>query len=207
MDSTSGSAAIHSAVSGAGTSAGREAHAAAQRALITVLRAACSGELAAGFAYRGHWQSLAAGDEREHIRTVEAEEWHHRGLVIDMLAQLGKRPSRRLEAIFWTIGRTLGLLCHLSGWLAPMYGAGRLESRNVREYEDAACHAWGCGRGEWADCLLSMAEVEWDHESYFRQRVMSHWLGARLPLWTAPAPRAEIRASFARECGLRRDAA
>jgi demethoxyubiquinone hydroxylase (CLK1/Coq7/Cat5 family) len=210
MDSTSGSGAIHQGVSGAGTIAptGRYTpqHAEAKDALVRVLRAACSGELAAGFAYRGHWQSLATGEERERIRTIEAEEWHHRVLVKDMLAQLGERPSRRLEAIFWTIGRTLGLLCHVSGWLAPMYGAGRLESRNVREYEDAARHAWHSGRSEWVDCLLTMAEVEWDHESYFRQRVLSHRLGARLPLWTAPAPRAEIRRSFADECEARRPA-
>ncbi len=195
---------------GPGSPLGNEsavADAEAERRLIAVLRAACSGELAAGFAYRGHWQSVSTADERADIRTIEAEEWHHRELVMDMLRQLGARPSRRLEAIFWSIGRTLGLLCHVSGWLAPMYGAGHLESRNVREYERAARWAWRCGRAEWADCLLTMAEVEWDHERYFRARVLSHRLGARLPIWPAPAPREEIRRSFAAECGLRRDAA
>jgi demethoxyubiquinone hydroxylase (CLK1/Coq7/Cat5 family) len=205
MDANDASGVRNETASGAGPSAlpasdSTAVRAAARRALIKVLRAACSGELAAGFAYRSHWQSVSADDERARIAEIEAEEWHHRRLVMDMLAELGERPSPRLEMIFWTIGRTLGLLCHVSGWLAPMYGAGRLESRNVREYEDAARHAWRSGRGEWADCLLTMAEVEWDHERYFRERVLSHRLGVRLPLWTAPAPREEIRASFAREC-------
>ena len=55
--------------------------------------------------------------------------------------------------------RTLGVLCHVSGWL--------------REYEAAARHAWNCGRREWVDCLLTMAEVEWEHDAYFRGRVLS----------------------------------
>jgi hypothetical protein len=48
-----------------------------------------------------------------------------------------------------------------------MYGAGKLESRNVKEYEVAARHAWACDRREWVDCLLTMAEVEWEHEAFF----------------------------------------
>jgi hypothetical protein len=90
----------------------------------------------------------------------------------------------------------------VTGWLIPMYGAGRLESRNVREYEAAARHAFGCGRHEWIDCLLTMAEVEWDHEAYFRGRVLASRLGRRLPLWRAPPPKAEIRGSFEREFAL-----
>jgi hypothetical protein len=95
----------------------------------------------------------------------------------------------------------LGLLCHVSGWLAPMYGAGRLESRNVREYEAAARHAWACGRRSWVPCLLTMAEVEWEHEAYFRARVVAHPIGRRLPIWRAPPPKERIRATFAAEVG------
>ena len=138
-----------------------------ERALIALLRLAYSGELAAGFAYRGHWKSVRDPDERQRIRTIEEQEWHHRRQVGAMLAALGSAPRRFAEARAWLIGRTLGLLCHLSGWLAPMAGAGKLESRNVREYEAAARLARACGRHEWIDCLLTMAEVEWDHEAYF----------------------------------------
>ena len=59
-----------------------------------------------------------------------------------------------------------------------MYGAGRLESHNVKEYEDAADLAVVSGHPEFVECLLEMAEVEWDHEAYFRGKVESHWLAA-----------------------------
>ena len=46
-----------------------------------------------------------------------------------------KPLPRRARAVI--VGRLLGVMCHLIGWFAPMYGAGRLESRNIREYETA----------------------------------------------------------------------
>ncbi len=174
----------------------------ALRDLTHILKLAYSGEQAAAFAYRGHWRSLRREDERVAIRKIEDEEWHHRRQIAVMLAELGERPSKLREARTWVIGRSLGLLCHLSGWLIPMYGAGKLESRNVREYESAARFAWHGGRREWVDCLLTMAEVEWDHERYFRERVLSHSLGARLPLWAPPPPRERIRSSFEQDTGV-----
>ena len=168
------------------------------QALAAILRLAYSGELAAALAYRGHWKSVRDPDERARIRQIEEEEWHHRDLVGGMLAQIGTAPSPARERRARAVGRTLALLCHVAGWLAPMYGAGRLERRNIVEYETAACLAVRAGRSEFVDCLLTMAEVEWDHEQYFRSRVLTHRLAARVPMWPAPPPRHEIRASFER---------
>lgn len=176
-------------------------HAPARARLVELLRLAYSGERAAGYAYRGHWRSLREGPERERIRAIEEEEWHHRRQVGAMLDELRERPSRSRELRARLLGKALGLLCHVSGWLAPMYGAGKLESRNVREYEAAARHARDCGRGAWVECLLEMAELEWEHEAYFRAKVVEHRLGRRLPLWPAPPPKERIRASFAEESG------
>jgi rubrerythrin len=173
----------------------------AEERLAALLRLAYSGELAAAFAYRGHANSVRDAEERRRIREIEDEELHHRRLVGDMLLALGRSPSRMRELRAQLVGRTLGLLCHVSGWLLPMYGAGKLESRNVREYEAAARHAWAAGRREWVDCLLTMAEVEWEHEAYFRGRVLAHRFGRRLRLWPAPPPKPTIRASFAAEFG------
>jgi len=170
-----------------------------ERALGALLQLAYSGELAAAYAYRGHWKSSSNAAERARIREIEEEEWYHRREAGEMLAELGLAPNRLREFRATLIGRTLGALCHVSGWLAPMYGAGKLESRNVREYETAARHARDCGRSEWVDCLLTMAEVEWDHERYFRERVVSHWLGKRLPLWKEPPSRENIRTAFEQE--------
>ena len=165
----------------------------ARDALIQVLRSAYSGELAAGFAYAGHWRSVASSDERERIKTIEAEEWRHRELVGEMLGNLGTGPSRLREFVFRVIGRTLGPLCSVSGWLAPMYGAGFLESRNIVEYEVAARLASESGHPELVECLLEMAEVEWEHERYFRERVQAHRLARFIPMWALPPPKSEIR--------------
>jgi len=167
--------------------------------LIALLQLAYSGELAAAYAYRGHWKSVRNADQRTAIQNIEADEWRHRKLVGEMLASLESGPSQRRETRANMIGRTLGFLCHVMGWLAPMYGAGRLESRNIREYETAARFARECGHNELVDCLLEMAEVEWDHEHYFRARVQEHFLGRRLPLWTQPPAKESIRLSFDRE--------
>lgn len=164
-----------------------------REALIRVLQAAYSGELAAGFAYAGHWRSVADPGERERIKAIEAEEWHHRELVGEILAKLGAGPSRTREFVFRTIGRSLGPLCSVGGWLAPMYGAGFLESRNIVEYEVAARLAILSGHVEFVDCLLEMAEVEWEHELYFRERVLSHRLARFVPMWKVPAPKSQIR--------------
>jgi rubrerythrin len=168
-----------------------------QDELIALLKLAYSAELAAAYAYRGHWHSVSDTAERERIRQIENEEWHHRDLVGAMLNKLGASPRRAPEVRANIVGRCLGALCHLTGWFAPMYGAGRLESRNIREYETAARFAREAGHDEFVDCLLTMAEVEWEHEKYFRSRVLSHGLGGRLRLWREPPAREMIRKSFA----------
>lgn len=169
--------------------------------LIEILRLAYSGELAAAYAYRGHRRSVKDAAVSARIREIEEEEWHHRRLVGRMLEQLGAQPSGARELRARIIGRTLGALCHLSGWLLPMYGAGRLESRNINEYETAARHASRSGHAEFVDCLLRMAEVEWEHEKYFRAHVANHKLGARIPIWPSPAPKEAIRATYHSELG------
>lgn len=170
----------------------------ARVALIHVLRGACSGELAAIHAYRGHRTSLRRDSPaRERIRIIEEEEWHHRRLVIGLLADLGVGPSPIREALFWLIGHSIGILCHLGGWFIPMYGAGRLERSNIQEYEDAAEFARAAGMTPMIDCLLTMAEVEWEHEQFFREQIQGHRLLRFFPLWNAPPPKESIRARYA----------
>jgi len=167
-----------------------------RRKLIRQLQRACSGELAAGFAYRGHWRSVSDAAQRARIRTIEEEEWHHRALVRELLHQLDTRPKRILEAMYWLIGHAIGAFCFIGGWFAPMYGAGRLERINIVEYEDAAFDALHCGHPEMIDCLLTMAEVEWEHERFFREVIIGHPLLRLLPLWDAPPPKESIRARY-----------
>jgi len=144
--------------------------------LIHILQGAYSGELAAGFAYRGHWQSVTDPNERDAIQKIEEEEWVHRKRVGEMLASLGASPRKLREAKLWLIGRTIGLACHFTGWFLPMYFAGRLESGNVIEYEVAAGHAAALGLTEFEADLLLMARVEKGHELFFLSIITGHRL-------------------------------
>src|SRR5712675_1676415 len=98
-----------------------------RRNLIALLQLAYSGELAAAYAYRGHWKAVRNAEQKTAIQNIENDEWRHRQLVGEMLSSLASAPEPRRETRANFIGRTLGFLCHVMGWLAPMYGAGRLE--------------------------------------------------------------------------------
>ena len=162
--------------------------------LIGLLQLAYSGELAAAYAYRGHGKSVSDPEERRRIEEIEREEWNHRKLVGEMLTDLKAGPDPFRERRAAIIGRVRGFGCHISGWLGPMYGAGRLESRNIREYETAAHLAHECGRHDLIDCLLTMAETEWEHERYFRSLVLTHRLAKYLPIWPELPGKDSIRA-------------
>jgi len=167
-----------------------------EASLIRVLQGACSGELAAVHAYRGHGLSVRSAEERERLRTIQLEERHHRELVLGLLRRLGARPRPLREAAFWLIGKSIGLLCRIGGWFVPMYGAGKLERTNIVEYEDAARFAAASGHEDMIECLLQMAEVEWEHERFFRERIAGHWMLRLFPKWEAPPPKEAIRSCY-----------
>ena len=148
----------------------------ARQNLIRILQNAHAGELAAAYAYRGHWKSLKESAEKTEIKKIEAEEWAHRENVARWLVKLDAKPRRIREAIFWTIGRSLGVLCYVSGWFLPMYFAGRLESQNILEYEEAAHFADEIELKECVKEMLEMSKVEAEHELFFSQTVANHRL-------------------------------
>jgi demethoxyubiquinone hydroxylase (CLK1/Coq7/Cat5 family) len=148
--------------------------------LVRILRAAYSGELAAAYAaYRGHWKSLGDAAEREKVQQIEREEWAHRRQVGLMLDELGSAPTEFKEMALLAVGRTVGALCHVTGWFLPMYFAGWVESGNVREYEHAAEHARELGLADYEGQLREMAGVEREHEAFFLGVIAGHRL---LPL-------------------------
>lgn len=168
----------------------------ARRELAKVLLGAHAGELGAALAYGGHWRSLRHPDEIADVQRIEREELQHRTRVREMLDELGVAPESWRERLMFAIGTSISLLCRVGGWFIPMYGAGAFEKGNVREYEDAARFAVLAGMEPIVADLLHMAEVEWDHEQYFRSKVEGHWLSGVVPLWRAPPPRPTIRVSF-----------
>ena len=144
--------------------------------LIRILQNAHAGECAAAYAYRGHWKSLRESQEKERIKEIEVEEWDHRRRVGEWLAKLEAKPNAVREKIFWTIGNILGPSCYVSGWFMPMYFAGRLESKNSLEYDEAAKFAADLGMSDCALDLLDMARVETEHEDFFQQTVANRRL-------------------------------
>ena len=166
--------------------------------LIEILRNAYSGELAAAYAYRGHWKSLKDAAEIDHIKKIEDEEWLHREKVGRLLEAMRSAPSKRKEARMWLIGRTVGLACHLIGRFLPMYFAGRLETSNVGEYEAAARHAGELGLIEFESELRVMAAVEKEHESFFMGVVANHRL---LPFMRALFKWGPVESPKARKAG------
>lgn len=168
----------------------------ARIALVAVLKNAHAGELGAARAYHGHWRSLRDVQEVFDIQQIEREELEHRRHVGTMLRELGSTPDDRLERRMARIGAAVSAFCGFGGWFAPMYGAGRLEAANVQEYEDAARFAILAEEPQLAMDLLGMAEVEWEHERYFRAKVSSHWLARFVPMWAPLMPRQHIWESF-----------
>jgi rubrerythrin len=150
--------------------------------LIALLKLAHAGERAAELAYAGHWRSCSDPIERDAIHRIMEEEIAHRACVGRMLAGLGATPAPARERVMALIGGTLGPLCHATGWLLPMLGAAILETRNVKEYDDAAAFAEQCGELALVPELRRMADVELEHESWFKERVRSHPIGRHLPL-------------------------
>lgn len=161
--------------------------------LVAILQAAYSGELAAAHAYRGHWRSLwraRRAGARAEIRRIEQEEWHHRRLVGEILAELGSGPQRWREALMWSTGRFFGSLCFVGGWFGPLYAAGRLEAANVGQYEQAAVHADRADLDRYLPRLAEMVATEDRHEQYFASLIVHHPLlpvASRVLGWR-PAP-------------------
>lgn len=149
-----------------------------EQALVRILQAAHAGELAAAYAYQGHWRSRLGTrrqHEREEIQRIESAEWHHRQQVAGLLTELGSGPVRWREALMGAVGRFFGALCFAGGRFLPMYAAGRLEAMNVGQYVDAAVHARASGHGAFGDLLDEMVAEEARHEAWFSEQCRGHW--------------------------------
>lgn len=171
---------------------------AATQSLVTLLQNAHAGEKAAELAYKGHYLSLFVRDptEVEEIKKICHDEIHHRKEIGIILTKLGAKPRRLRELLMFTVGFFIGVSCLFGGWFIPMYGAGKLESTNIQEYEIAARYAYLGNHHSFIELLLHFAEVEWDHEAYFRNKAQNHWLYKFSPKWKFPPPRENIRESF-----------
>ena len=171
----------------------------ARKRLVIALQMAYSGELGAAYAYYGHTKSLKRARhaaDRVLIWRVFKDEVRHRAMIRTMLHGLGAQGDPRRERKLARIGKSIACFCRIGGWFLPMYGAARLERDNVIEYEIAAQLAWRAGTTDLVEDLLGLAEVEWDHELWLRERAMAHWMWKIVPGWQPPPARTTIRARF-----------
>lgn len=145
-----------------------------QKRFIEILLNAYSGELAAALAYKGHWKSLSNPVEIAKIQQIENEEWKHRHSVGLMLIYFGEKPNKFREVRCWFIGTIIAMGCHLIGWFLPMYFAGKLESNNTIEYENAAKYAHNLNLIDFENELILMSAVEKEHELFFLQTISNH---------------------------------
>jgi hypothetical protein len=167
----------------------------ALKKFIYLLQNAHAGEKAAANAYWGHGHSLFLwnANERKELDTIYREELHHRRRLREMLTEMGAKPRLSREVLMYCIGATICVLCLFGGWYIPMYGAGKLESTNIVEYEIAARLAYVSGNKKYIDELLDFAELEWDHEQYFYNKSASHFLFAYSPKWIRPPGKSTIK--------------
>ncbi len=170
--------------------------ASARLELINILQRAHAGEYAAALAYDGHARSIHNAIEQAEVNKIKDEELDHREHIASMLEDLGSGPDVRLEKRLTLVGKLIGFLCFIGGWYIPMYGAGKLERGNIGEYEQAARLAHMAGEHALVKALIQFAEIEWDHELYFRTKVYSHWLRYIIRPWGAPPARSTIQSSF-----------
>lgn len=172
----------------------------AKAALIKLLQAAHAGEKAAANAYYGHACSrlFISKIEKVEILEIYRDELHHRTRLFEMLTELGARPQPLREIGMFLVGFVIGFLCLFGGWFIPMYGAGKLESENVEEYEVATRLAKLSDCDHFIEELLVFAEIEWDHEAYFREKAETHWLAKYFPFWNRLNSRERIREDFSK---------
>lgn len=72
----------------------------AKQNLICILQNAHAGELAAAYAYRGHWKSVRNSAEKSRIKQIEREEREDRECNRKWLTELNAEPKKLREAVF-----------------------------------------------------------------------------------------------------------
>lgn len=139
--------------------------------LVQLLQMAYSAERAASFAYQGHAGSVKDPEEKNAIRQIEMDEWHHRAEVLKIMQQYDIPVSKWQELRFYVIGRLISFSCYIIGWFMPYYFAGRLESGNVCEYFKMMKYFHSIGITEHNDILFEMGIKEKEHEIYFLDKI------------------------------------
>lgn len=139
--------------------------------LIKALKKAHAGELAAYFAYEGHWKSVADHEEQMRLLSIQMDEMKHILTIRKFLRILETDSNAWLDFIYICIGRTIGALCFVSSWRSAMFGAGLMERFGATKYRELALLAAEHDRFNMALVFQRMAKQEEEHERYFKERL------------------------------------
>jgi len=148
------------------------------------LKIAYSTELGASTAYGGHAAATRDPVIAAQIRQVEQDELHHRAAVGEMLRELEIGPLVGLEWLFWIIGSTVAIGCHVWWSWASAFGAAQFEFGGVGDYRRAARAARAVGREDLALRLDHFEAQEAAHRTFFLALAGWYLFGAA----DAPAP-------------------
>lgn len=141
----------------------------AEARLVKALQAAYAGEMAAYFAYDGHWKSAKDQAEKIGILNIQTDELRHVMTIRKYLKMMGSHPARIRTFIFVCIGKTLSNLCFVTGRRLPAYVAKKIETLGMKGYEEMALLAGDAERSNMALHFQYMAKVEKAHEAYFEE--------------------------------------
>jgi hypothetical protein len=135
--------------------------------LKRLIQQAYSAEKAAAFAYQGHASSLKDHEQKRLVRQIEMDEWHHRAVMLELMARYDFRPSFWYEVRFAVVGKIISSACFVIGRFMPIYFAGRLESGNVCEYFRMIHLFHEIGITEHDQMLYDLGVKEKEHEALF----------------------------------------
>lgn len=142
-----------------------------RKKLIRELQKAHAGEIAAYFAYDGHWKSAKSLSDKSAILSIQMEEMEHILVTKKYLAILGARSSRNRDALFYIIGRIASALCYIAGERLPLIGARLIETIGVTNYKEMVLLAAEENFPNMALKFQHMAQAEKAHERFFRERL------------------------------------
>lgn len=131
--------------------------------LVKMLQKAYAGEIAAYYAYSGHWQSEKDPEVRRQIQEIQKHELYHILEIERMLKSLDAKPAPIRTWIFERIGRTIGFLCLFFSQRTKARVAMSIERFGAAKYDDIKLEASRQKRYAMARELSHMAQTEDGH--------------------------------------------
>lgn len=144
------------------------------KSLKSSLQFAHAAEIAAHYAYVGHWKSIPDHfvnlPVKIEIQKIALDEIKHVYALEVMLDMVGAKPSKVKDFIGLCVGKTIGFACHIFGWNIPMKIAALMEKIGTASYYEIADLAVKeTGNMDIYNQLLDMAANEEEHEKYFKE--------------------------------------